>query len=126
MSGLKKIVIRIGDVALEAELNQSQTSQMIWNALPLEGRGQNWGDEIYFRIPVDAPPENAVATVSKGDIAYWPPGNAFCIFYGPTPASEGDEIVPASPVNIIGQVTSDVEVLKDLKMPETVRVEKGM
>ncbi len=99
---------------------------MIWDALPFAGTGQTWGDEIYFRVPVAAELENPRETVEIGDIGYWPTGHAFCIFYGRTPASSGDDIVPASPVDVIGRVTSDVSVLKGITDPGRVTVEKGM
>ncbi len=123
---MKKIVIQIGEHSLEAELNDSETALAIWDALPVEGAGQTWGDEIYFRIPVGAEPENAKPSVEFGDIGYWPPGKALCIFYGPTPASDGEEIIPASPVNIVGNMISDVSVLKGTSSPGLIRVEKGM
>ena len=123
---MKSIIIRVGEIKLEAELNESTAARLIWDALPFEAKGQTWGDEIYFRIPVDADLEKPRRTVEVGDLGYWPPGNAFCIFYGQTPASSGDEIVPASPVEVIGRVTSDVTVLKDIEDPGIVRVERGM
>ena len=123
---MKSLTITVGKIKLEAELNESTAASLIWDALPFEAKGQTWGDEIYFRIPVDADLEKPRRTVEVGDLGYWPPGNAFCIFYGQTPASSGDEIVPASPVEVIGRVTSDVTVLKDIEDPGIVRVERGM
>jgi hypothetical protein len=123
---LRPIKIRIGEITLEAELNQSATARMVWDALPFAGNGQMWGDEIYFRVPVAAVLENPRRVVEIGDIGYWPTGHAFCIFYGKTPASSGDDIVPASPVDIIGRVTTDVRVLKRVADPGRVTVEKGM
>ena len=84
------------------------TVQAIVRALPLRAEAQRWGDEVYFAIPVRAKPENQVETVAKGGIGYWPPGNALCIFFGPTPASRHPgEIRPASAVNPVGQVLGD-------------------
>ena len=123
---MKKIVIRIGEIALEAELNDSRTAGLVWDALPIEANGQTWGDEIYFRIPVDAELEDPRAVVDLGDLGYWPTGHAFCIFYGRTPASGENDIVPASPVDVIGRVTSDVTVLKGTTSPGIVTIEKGM
>jgi hypothetical protein len=123
---MNKIVIHVGDRALEGELNDSETARAIWDALPFEGAGQTWGEEIYFRIPVSAEAENARPSVEFGDIGYWPPGNALCLFYGPTPASKGDEIIPASPVNVVGRMVSDVSVLKGTSSPGLIKVEKGM
>jgi hypothetical protein len=123
---LKSIVIKIGETSLEAELNDSETSRLIWEALPIEANGLTWGDEIYFRIPVDAELADPKAVVNIGDIGYWPTGHAFCIFYGKTPASSEDDIVPASPVDVIGRVTSDATILKGTTEPGRIRVEKGM
>jgi hypothetical protein len=123
---MKKIVIRIGEIALQAELNDSRTAGLVWEALPIEANGQTWGDEIYFRIPVSAELEDPMAVVDIGDLGYWPNGNAFCIFYGRTPASSEDDIIPASPVDVIGRVTSDFTVLKGITSPGLVIIEKGM
>jgi len=123
---LKSITITVGEIKLEGELNESTAARLIWDALPFEARAQTWGNEIYFRIPVDADLEKPRRMVEVGDLGYWPPGNAFCIFYGQTPASSGDEIVPASPVEVVGRVTSDVTVLKGIEDPGIVRVERGM
>jgi hypothetical protein len=119
-----EIEIKVGDVALEAELNDSETAEQVWDALPIESDYNTWGDEIYFSIPVTAGPENGVETVELGDLAYWPPGKAFCIFYGKTPASQGDEIRPASAVNPIGKVHGDVTALKaaNAQMIEITRI----
>lgn len=111
----REIEIKVGDVVLEAELNDSKTADQVWDALPIESDYNTWGDEIYFAIPVSAGPENGVETVGLGDLAYWPPGKAFCIFYGKTPASQGDEIRPASAVNPLGKIHGDVSALRTVK-----------
>jgi uncharacterized protein len=86
----KKIKIKAGAVEAAAILNDSATAQKIWASLPIETRASTWGDEIYFAIPVKAPLEkNAQELVEVGDLGYWPSGNAFCIFFGPTPMSRG-------------------------------------
>jgi hypothetical protein len=120
---LREIEIKVGDVVLKAELNESKTAEQVWDALPIESDYNTWGDEIYFSIPVTAGPENGVETVELGDLAYWPPGKAFCIFYGRTPASQGDEICPASAVNPIGKVHGDVTALKTASVP-TIEINK--
>ncbi len=97
---------------MTAALNGSTTADEVWDALPVTGQVQTWGDEIYFSIPVDAPEApDAAATVDKGAVAYWPPGSALCLFWGPTPMSRGAEIRPASAVNVIGAIDSDPTVL---------------
>ncbi len=121
----KAIKIRVGDVELEAELNDTETARKVGEALPIESGFNTWGDEIYFAIPVDAGPEDGRETVALGDLGYWPPGKAFCIFYGTTPASQGDEIRPASPVNVIGRVIGDVEALKTASGADRVAIEEA-
>ena len=90
------IVITAGSIRLEAELNDTFTAQAIRNILPLTAAANTWGDEIYFSIPMTLELENGQEVVEMGDLGYWPPGRAFCIFFGTTPASQGDEIRPAS------------------------------
>ena len=122
---MRAIRISAGGVSAEADLNDSKTADAVWNALPLSARASTWGDEIYFSIPVTAAEEDAKATVDVGDLGYWPPGTAFCIFFGPTPASQtAGEIRPASPVNIFGKVRGDATGFKRVRSGETVTVEK--
>jgi len=120
----KKITITVEDVKMSAELNDSKTAQKIWEKLPIEGSVNTWGDEIYFSIPVKVGLENAKAIVLEGDLGYWPPGNALCIFFGLTPASQGDEIRPASPVNIFGKIIGDSTVFKKVRSGLKIIVEK--
>ncbi|HIC90257.1 MAG TPA: hypothetical protein EYP04_12765 [Anaerolineae bacterium] len=117
------IRITVGQVTVEAELNDSATAKAIWNALPIEARANTWGDEIYFSIPLHLDEEDAQEVVEMGDLGYWPPGHAFCIFFGRTPASQGDEIRPASPVNVFGRVTGDATVFKACRSGKRVVVE---
>ena len=121
----RRIRITVGAITADAVLNDSRTASAIWDALPLSVAGQTWGDEIYFAIPVKAKPEHASEVVAKGDLAYWPPGSAFCIFYGPTPASRGDEIRAASAVNVFGRLLGDPTVFKPVRSGTTVRVERA-
>ena len=122
---VKKITITTGDLKVDASLNDSETAQKMWEALPIEGRVNIWGDEIYFSIPINIGLENAKAVVLEGDLAYWPPGNAFCIFFGTTPVSQGDEIRPASPVNVFGKIIGDSKVFKKVSSGTKIIVEKS-
>jgi hypothetical protein len=110
----KVIRIKAGAIELSAELNETKTAQAIWAALPIRGEVNRWGDEIYFSVPLKLEAENAQELVSSGDLGYWPPGTAFCIFFGPTPMSQGNEIRPASAVNIFGKINGDPKVLKEV------------
>lgn len=121
----KKINIRVEDIKMSAELNDSETAQKIWKALPIEGSVNTWGNEIYFSIMVKIELENAKAVVSEGDLGYWLPGRAFCIFFGTTPASQGDEIRPASPVNIFGKIIGDPKVFKKVRSEAKIIIEKS-
>ena len=122
----KDITINVGGTVIEAELGDGPTAQKVWDALPIEARGNTWGDEIYFSIPVQAGEEpGAVPEVDEGDLAYWPPGPAFCIFFGPTPASAGDEPRAASAVSRFGRITGDATLLRSTPSSVKVRVEKA-
>ena len=114
MSTGKRIGIKAGKIEATAELNDTQTAQAIWEALPIKSQGNRWGEEIYFSIPLSLEPENAREVVDMGDLGYWPPGTAFCIFFGPTPMSRGKEIRPASPVNVFGKISGDASVFKQV------------
>ena len=119
-----RIRITAGQVSATATLNDSPTAQAIWAALPIDAPGSTWGDEIYFGIPVHEDEQDARAVVEVGDLGYWPPGSAFCIFYGPTPASRGDEVRPASPVNVVGRLDGDPRAFKQVTSGTRVRLEK--
>jgi hypothetical protein len=117
--------IAAGPVSAQASLNDSPTARAVWAALPIEAAAQTWGDEIYFPIPVSLPEDDAAqAVVALGDLGYWPPGRAFCIFFGPTPASQGDECRPASPVNVLGRVDGDPRVFKTVRAGVRIRLER--
>ena len=122
---VKKITITTQDLKVEASLDDSNTAQKIWEALPIEGSVNTWGDEIYFSIPVSVELEKAKAVVLEGDLGYWPPGSAFCIFFGLTPASQGDEIRPASPVNVFGKIIGDPKAFKKVSSGAKIIIEKS-
>ncbi|WP_418286423.1 cyclophilin-like fold protein [Halorubrum sp. DTA46] len=99
------------------------TRQAIADALPLEGAASRWGDELYFRTDIDVPPEKTQTAVPVGALAYWPAGNAVCLFWGPTPASHDDEPRGAAPVNVVATV-DDVTPLQAVEGSATVRIEE--
>ncbi len=110
------IKITAGTVSQLAELRDTPTARKLVAALPIEGRAQRWGEEIYFSIPVKAAQEaDARERMEVGEVAYWPPGKAFCIFFGPTPASTGEAPVAASPVNVLGRVAGDAKAFAAVK-----------
>lgn len=118
----KKITLETADLKLRAVLNATQTAQRIWDRLPFEGRARLWGEEIYFPVPVEAELEDGQETVNLGDVGYWPPGQAICFFFGPTPGSKGKEIRPYSPVTVVGRLVDEPKKLKTVKEGETARV----
>ena len=123
MTMSRRITIRAGDVTINGELNDAATADLVWEALTIKAVVNTWGDEIYFQIPVEAKLEDGQEVVELGDSGYWPPGSAFCLFFGRTPASQGDEIRPASEVTVIGKILSDTEPLKRVASGSPVVIE---
>ena len=121
---MTKIIFEFEKLSIEGELNDSPTSKALINSLPIEGISQIWGDEIYFSTSISKENDEwAKETVDLGDIAFWPPGNAFCIFFGPTPASIGDEIRAASEVNLLGKIIGDPLVFKSVPSGSDIKIE---
>jgi hypothetical protein len=121
---MRAIRITVGGVTAEADLNETRTAAAIWEALPLAASASVWGDEIYFGIPLALGTERGQETVALGDLGYWEPGSAFCIFYGRTPASRGDEIRPYSPVTVFGRLRGDARVFRGTRGGAPVRIER--
>jgi hypothetical protein len=123
---MRKIKISSGGVSAIGVLEDNATADAIWEALPISARGNTWGDEIYFGIPVHAEEaDDANDVVEMGALAYWPPGNAFCVFFGRTPASRGDEIRAASAVNRVGKIDGDPTVFKQVPGGATILIDKA-
>ena len=109
----RAITIKAGTLTIDAILNDTEMANKIWDSMPISSSVNVWGDEIYFSIPVEsAEGQNASDLVSSGDIAFWPPGNAFCIFFGRTPASTDDQPRAAGPVNVFGYVDGDEKLFR--------------
>jgi hypothetical protein len=117
-----KIIFETPRIKFEGELNDSAAAGKIAAKLPVEAKVNTWGDEIYFKVPVSCPPENATLDVQVGDIAYWPEGGCLCVFFGRTPVSADNNPKPASEVNIVGRVAGDVAPLKRIKSGEKIMV----
>ncbi len=117
------ITISTEDITVDAQLGTNATAVKILAALPFESTANTWGNEIYFSIPVtvnQAP--DARADVEIGDLAYWPMGEAFCIFFGRTPVSRNDKPRAYSPVNVFGRILDDVTVFKKIANGAQIRV----
>ncbi|MFB6167732.1 MAG: cyclophilin-like family protein [Haloferacaceae archaeon] len=115
--------LTVGDVELEASWTDEnpETRDAIAAALPLGGEASKWGDELYVRVPIDVPAEEAREVVDPGAVAYWPRGNALCLFWGPTPASTDGRPRAASPVNVVA-TAADVTPLESVRGGAHLRV----
>jgi len=117
---MRKAKLTAGKARAFVWLNSTKTADAVWESLPLGGAGRRWGQEVYFQVPLKLEAESARQVVSFGDVAYWPDGNCICVFFGLTPASQGDEIRAASPVNIVGRVINDPRVFDAVSDTEVV------
>ena len=124
---MNRITISAGGISLPAELNEKPTALRIWEALPIEGTARTWGDEIYFEIPIVADQEpDARAAVEVGELGYWLLGHAFCIFFGPTPASTDERPRAYSPVNILGCVSGDATQFRNIQEGTRVQITRSV
>jgi hypothetical protein len=123
---MSKITIKASDVSMDAELMQTSTALAIYHSLPLSGAANVWGDEIYLEIPLQLELEDdARQDVDVGDLAYWPSGPAFCIFFGPTPVSRGNAPRAYSPVNVFGRIKGDAAVFKSIAKGTRISIESN-
>ena len=121
-----KVRITVAGKEFEAEFDDNETANAVAELLPIEASANVWGDEIYFEIPVSlAQKPDARAEVAVGTIAYWPPGSAMCIFFGPTPVSAGDTPRAYSPVNEFGRILGNATKLRGVRNGAPVSVEKA-
>ncbi|MCK4926224.1 hypothetical protein KAS10_02555 [Candidatus Aerophobetes bacterium] len=120
----REMRIVTGKVQRKAVLNSSSMAEALWKSLPQTSSVSRWGDEIYFAISVEPAGGEKKEVVEKGDIAFWAPGKAFCIFFGPTPMSQGEEIRAASPVIMLGKVQGSLEEFKKVQDGDEIRLEK--
>jgi len=124
----KKIRILAPSIgAVLAEIDEERnpsTAKAIWDVLPIRGKANRWGDEIYFGIPVEMDEENSQQVVEIGDLGYWPPGHAFCIFFGKTPTSSGDKPEAYSPVNVFGRILGDPKIFRKVRGGEEIKIER--
>ena len=121
----KRIKITIGGVAVEAELKPTRTAQAIYDALPVEAKVNQWGEEFYCQVHgVKDHRETATTNVKVGDVAYWGLGGMLAVFFGRTPMSIGEDPVPADRVNVVGRLIGDPTVLHDAVGATMMKVEK--
>ena len=120
----RQINIQAGDCSVVVVLDNNMTADIIWESLPITTSGSTWGDEIYFRTDINLGEDNAKDVVDFGTVGFWPPGSAICLFFGPTPASEDNEIRPASPVNHVGWIDGDPKLLKSFRSGDVIHVNR--
>lgn len=123
--GPRRIRISSGNLSFSATLTDNRAARALWKRLPVEAKASTWGHEIYFPVPIElASTKDDQDIVGMGDIAYWPPGSAVCIFFGTTPASRGEEIRAASPVTPLGKVEGDPTLFNAVEDGQLVRLER--
>ncbi len=116
-----RIQIATTEITMIATLSENETAQTIYDALPIEGVVNRWGEEIYFSIPVEIPEaSDARQEMAVGELGYWPPGTAFCIFFGPTPASHDQTPRAASNVNPFGMIHGDATLFSSARDGEDI------
>jgi hypothetical protein len=115
----------LGEVQAEFVEKNPKTKASIINALPFEGAANVWGDEIYFNIPAAVGEEDPQQEMEEGDCAFWPMGNAMCIFFGPTPVSDSEKPKAYSPVNMFAKIIGDCKIFKNVKDGDVIRVQKA-
>ena len=118
-----KIKIKFDTFEIEGALDASKASKDIAKLLPLEGKTNLWGGEVFVELPEMLPYPGELDEVEVGDIAYWQEGPALCFFFGETPASFSNKPRPHSPVIVIGKI-QNTEPLKYLKVGVKIMVEK--
>ena len=122
---MRKISIGIKDVELKANLLDTVTADAIYDALPIMCSVNVWGEELYFEIPVTIKEEaEAKEIVEIGDLAFWPMGSAFCIFFGRTPVSTDSNPRAVSPVNVFGKLEGNIDVLKNVVNGDMIQVKR--
>ena len=121
----RQIMFISNEIEVIAEIDDSETANSIWEALPIESSVSTWGEEIYFTIPVQIEEsDDARQDMDIGELGYWPPGSALCIFFGRTPASTSDQPRAASNVNPFGMVTGDLTSLHAIRQGEIITVSR--
>ena len=121
----RKIIIKVNQLELEVEIDCSELADLLWDNTLIEGVANLWGDEIYLETSLYSQSNSMQEVVEIGDLAFWPPGQAICLFFGSTPMSTGDEIRPASPVNVFGKFIDNPKLLKTVKTGDSISIYNG-
>ena len=123
---MRQLKLAIGAVTLTANLRNTATADALYAAVPFTARASTWGEEVYFRTPVQVDLEaDARDVVEAGELAFWVEGDAIAIGFGRTPVSRGDEIRLAAPTNIWGDAVEDVRDLAGVGEGAEISVTRG-
>lgn len=119
-----RVRVTVEKLSFAVHLNDTESAAALRQALPLAGTVSLWGQEIYFQAPVRVQTADPVIeTVEVGTFAYWPPGEALCLFWGPTPASTDSRPRAASPVILLGRFVPDAAALNQVRPGTTIRIQ---
>ncbi len=122
---MERISISIGSLHFEADVYDTDTGRKVIKNLPFKGTINLWGGEVYFSIPINTELEkDARDILEEGELGFWPTGNAFCIFFGPTPVSEGQKPQSYSPVNVFGKIIGKTDDLFKTNPDDTIKVKR--
>ena len=109
------MLLGIGEKTFEVELYDTGAARELLAGLPQTLSMSRWGDEFYgtLRTKIGHAGDTLRDVFEVGEVAMWPPGGAFCIFFGPTPASVGDEPRAASPCAPLGRIKGDATLFRN-------------
>jgi uncharacterized protein len=120
---MSQIIISWPAGTITATLRDTPTARRLLDALPVSGRANVWGEEVYFSVPFTAEPEPDAATVvDKGAVCFWLDGDALALLFGPTPVSKGDECRLISVANIVGMMDGDPSALRSVRSGDVIAV----
>jgi hypothetical protein len=124
---MREVVISAGGVTVRARLLDTPTAELIWAALPIRGSARTWGAEVYFDAPVTSAAEpGARDIIRRGEIVYWPAGDAIAIGFGPTPLSRSKkEIRLAGLCNVWAEAIDDVRQFKAVHAGEQISIDQA-
>lgn len=121
---MERILMRTRYERWEIELNDTVTAWKIFESLPLEREINVWGGELFFDVPVSSDLENGKKVLDEGEVAFWPEGNAFCVFFGRTPVSTTSRPEAYSAVTPVGRVLGNITALAELPDRTSITLER--
>lgn len=104
-----------GDIIVDLR-EDTPISERLLKHCPFISKATIWKEEIYFETPIEISPNKLVLRVRPGDVTYWPPGRALCLFYGITQ--------PYSPVSPLGEIIGPLYSLREIEDGAEIKVLK--